>query len=106
MLPSFAKLVFIVKQAQLFNDVVHYEVGVNLRLIRHVFLVGVAQLADLVDVKTLVWVDFEHADYEAAQLLAVLLAQWREISLRYTLKQLVQIQILFVRRPERTSECA
>ena len=61
MLPPFAKLVFVIKQAQLLYDVVHDEIRVNLRFVSHVLLVGVTQLANLIDVESLVWVHFQHS---------------------------------------------
>lgn len=55
-LPPLAKRVFVVKKAQLFDDIVHYEVSVYLRFIGHVLLVSLAKLAHLVDVKSLIWI--------------------------------------------------
>jgi hypothetical protein len=75
-LPPTAELILVVKETQLLNNVIHYQVGVYLRLVSHVFLVCFTQLADLVDVKSLVWVYLQHANHQGAKLLAVSL-WWR-----------------------------
>ena len=55
-LPHSAEAQLVVQQAQLLDDVVHYQVDVDLRLAAHARLVGLAQAANLADVEALVWV--------------------------------------------------
>lgn len=63
-LPTFAKGVFVVEQTKLFNDVVHYEVSVNLRFACYVFLIGFTQCVYLINVKPLVRVNFQHSHHQ------------------------------------------
>jgi len=104
-LPAFAESIFIVKETKLLNDVVHYKVSINLRLVGHVLFVCFTQLANLVDIKPLVRVNFEHTYNQTSQFLTVFLGRRWKITFRYPLKQLVQIEVFFVRGSEWTSEC-
>ena len=61
--PPLAESIFIVKQTQFFNDIVHDQKSVDLRLVCHVLLVGLAELTHLVDVESLVGIYFEHASH-------------------------------------------
>ena len=49
---------FIVKQAQLFNYVVHYQVNVYLWLVSNALLIRYTELAHLANVKSLIWIQF------------------------------------------------
>ena len=57
-LPPLAKRILVVQETQFFYYIVHNQIGIDLWLVRHVLLVGLAQLADLVDVESLVWIYF------------------------------------------------
>lgn len=61
MFPASAELVFIIEETKLFNYIIHDQVCVNLRFIGHMLLVCFTQLTDLIDVKSLIGVHFEHA---------------------------------------------
>ena len=64
-LPPLAEGIFIIKQRQFFNDIVHDQKSVDLRLVCHVLFVGLAELTHLVDVESLVGIYFEHASHQA-----------------------------------------
>ena len=65
-LPALAEGVLVVKEAQLFDYVVHYEVGVDLGLVSYVLFVSFTKLANLIDVTSLVRVYLEHTHHEGA----------------------------------------
>lgn len=102
--PAFAKLIFVIEQAQFFYNVIHYQICVNLGLVGHVLFVRFAELADLVNVEPLIWVHFEHSYHQTSQLLAVSFWRWWKTAFGYSLKQLIQIQILLITLPERTPQ--
>lgn len=104
--PALAEGVLVVEQTQLLDDVVHDQIGVHLRLVGHVLLVGLAEQAHLVDVEALVGVDLEHADDQTPELLAVLVRERRKLAFGNPLEQLVQVQVFFVRGPEGRPERA
>mmetsp|Transcript_35597 Transcript_35597/g.54422 ORF Transcript_35597/g.54422 Transcript_35597/m.54422 type:complete len:261 (+) Transcript_35597:1538-2320(+) len=103
-LPPLAELVFVVQQAELLYYIVHYQVSVDRWLVGQVLLVCFAQLAHLVDVESLVRVYFQHPHHQTPQLLAVPFRRRRKAALRYTLEELVEVQVLLVRRSERAPE--
>ena len=90
-LPATAKCVLVIQQTQLLNDVVHYEVRVDLRLVRHMLLVGLTQLANLIYVEALIGIDLQHAVNQTAKFLAVSVCQQRYVTFTYTLEQLIKI---------------
>jgi hypothetical protein len=51
---AFAEQSLVVEQAQLLNDVIHDQVGVDCRFASNQFFVSLAQLTHLVNSKTLV----------------------------------------------------
>jgi hypothetical protein len=85
-LPPFAEGVFVIKQTQLFDYIVHDEKGVNLRLVCHVLFVRLTQLADLVNIKALVWINLEHANNKTSQLLGISICKRRKIAFRDALE--------------------
>ena len=88
--PPLTKGVFVVQQAELLNNIVHYEVDIDYRLTPNVLLVGIAQLAHHVNGKSLVWIELQHALYDASQLRRVLLTHRWELALRDTLEEIIQ----------------
>ena len=80
-LPYSAKTGLIVEQTQLLYYVIHDQVDVDLRFVAHALLVRLAELADLTDIESLIWVEFEHAHDDSTQLGRVLLAQRRVLAL-------------------------
>lgn len=60
MLPATAKLILVVQETQLLNNVVHDKVSVDLGLVSHVFFVCLTELTNLIDVKPLIRVYFQH----------------------------------------------
>ena len=58
--------------------------------------ISLTQLANLINIESLVGVDFQHPNDQGSKFLTVPLWRWREISLRNPLEKFVQIQILFV----------
>ncbi len=85
----FAKTALIVKQTKFFDNVIHDQVCVDLWLVTHRFLIGGAQLTYLADVKSLIWVQFEHSHDNASQLWRIFLTQGRVLSFCNPLKQVV-----------------
>lgn len=75
-----------------------------MRFVCQMLLESFAQRADLIDVETLIWVYFKHADEQTAQFRAIPFWRRWEFTPGDSLKQLVEIQILFVRGPKGTSE--
>lgn len=53
-LPPFAKSIFVVKQGQFFDYVIHDEVNIDSRFISNVLLESLAELADLRNIKSLI----------------------------------------------------
>ena len=105
-LPHSAKTGLIVEQTQLLYYVVHDQVDVDLRFVAHALLVRLAELADLTDVESLIWVQLEHAHYDSSQLGRVLLTQRRVLALCDPLEELVQRQVFFIILSERTAQLA
>ena len=73
-LVPFAEKVLVVKQTELLDDVVHYQVSIDGWLVTNDFLVGVAELHYLLDIEPLIRIELEHARDHAAKLRAVFLA--------------------------------
>ena len=69
------------------------------------FLVCFTQLTDLIDIKSLIWIHFEHSNNKRAQHLAVSLWWWWKTTFGYPLKELIQVEIFLVARSKRTSKC-
>lgn len=84
--PTLAKRSLIVQKAELFNDVVHYEIYVDLRLAAHTLFVGFTQLTNLADVKPLIGIQLEHPHHDPAELWRILLAQRWVLAFRNSLK--------------------
>ena len=64
--PASAELVLVVEERQLLDDVVHDQICVDLRLVGHVLLVGLTQLANLIDIEPLIRVDLQHPNNQRA----------------------------------------
>jgi hypothetical protein len=67
-------------------------------------LVGIAQLAHLVDVESLVGIHLEHARDQTSEFLAVPLRRRGEITFGDPLEQLIQINILLLSGSEGTTQ--
>ena len=80
MLPAFAKLVLVVKEAEFFNYIVHDKIGINLGFVSHMLLICLAKLTDLIDVKSLVRVNFQHTNNQTSKFLTVSLRWWWKVS--------------------------
>ena len=91
MFPAFAKLVFIVEKAEFFNNIVHDKIGIYLWFISHMFLISFTQLTYLVNVKSLVRINFQHPYHQTSQFLTVSLWRGWEITFGYPLEKLVKI---------------
>lgn len=72
-LPTFAELILIVEKGKLLNDVVHYEINVDRRLVTYHFLVGLTKLAHVRNIKSLVWIKLKHPSNNSLQFWGVLI---------------------------------
>ena len=84
--PAFAKGIFIIKKTELFNYVIHYQIGVHLRFTCHMSLVCLTKHHDLINIKSLIWINFQHSDYNTSQFLTILFWKGREYSFRNSLE--------------------
>lgn len=105
-LPAFAKLVFIVEQTQLLNDVVHNKVDIDSWFVCTDLLVGFTQLTYLIDVEPLVRIQFQHAINNSSQFYRVLLRKRWNLSLCDSLEQIVKRQVFFVAGSKGTAKHA
>lgn len=55
------------------------------------FFVGLTQLANLIDIKSLIWIYFEHAYNQASEFLAVSFRRRRKVTFRDSLKKLIEV---------------
>lgn len=104
--PPFAKLIFVVEQTKLLNDVVHNKVDIDSWLARKNLFVGFAQLTHLIDVEPLVWVQFKHAINDSSQFRRVLLSQRRNLAFCDSLEEIVKRKVFFVARSKWTAKHA
>ena len=91
MLPPTAKCIFIIKQTELLDDIVHDEIRIDLWLVCHMLFIGLTQLADLIYIEALIRINLQHAMNQASQFLAISVCQQRYVTLTYTLEQLIEI---------------
>lgn len=89
MLPASAKRVLIIEQTQLLDNVIHDQVRIDLRFVRHVLFVSLTQLADLINIEAQFWINSKHAVDEASQFLAVSVGQLWNVALADSLEQLI-----------------
>ena len=73
LLPTLAELVFVIKKAQLFYYIIHYQVSINYWFVTYNLFVCLAQLTHLRYVKSLIRVQFKHCIYHLSKFSTVFL---------------------------------
>ena len=66
--PSLTKLVFVVEQRKLFDDVIHDQVNVDCWLFTNHLFVGFAKLAHMRYVESLVRIELKHSSHNSFEL--------------------------------------